>query len=267
MSAATLLHPLRLTLIGSGQVATHLGLAFEQAGHRVQLIYSKRLAHAKILAGQLTNAQATDHLDFREQPACDLYLVSISDAAVAAVMAAAHFPEGSRVAHTAGSLPVSVLEGHAFRGQVGVFYPVQTFSRHYPVNIAQTPIVLEAAWPELASLLEQLATSISRQVHFMTGSERKQLHLAAVFACNFTNHLLGISRELLNSRQLDSHLLEPLIKSTIEKSFAADPFRVQTGPAVRGDSNIIQEHLHLLALQPLYQQIYQLLSSSIQEKK
>lgn len=258
--------PLRLTLIGSGQVATHLGLAFERAGHLVQTVYSRQIAHARELASQLANANAIDNLDFREQPTCDLYLISISDAAVGMVMAVARFPEGSQVVHTSGSLPVSVLAHPVLKLQTGVFYPVQTFSRNQPVNLAETPIALEATEPELANLLQRLAASISQKVIFMGGLERKQLHLAAVFACNFTNHLLGISRELLTKNSLDPRLLEPLIKSTIEKSFGTDPFKVQTGPAVRGDNNILDEHLRLLSREPLYQQIYRLLSQSIQEK-
>ena len=267
MAAAVISNPLRITLIGSGQVATHLGLAFERAGHRVQLVYSRHLAHATQLTAQLAQAFATDSLDFRTQPQCDLYLVSISDAAVAAVMTRTRFPEGSRVVHTSGSLPASVLARPEFKLQTGVFYPIQTFSRNQPVNLAETPIALEAENPELAALLQHLATGISQKVIFMAGPERKQLHLAAVFACNFTNHLLGISRELLTQNSLDPHLLEPLIKTTIEKSFANNPFTVQTGPAVRDDNNIMQEHLRLLSQEPLYQQIYSLLSRSIQGKK
>ncbi|GEO03038.1 hypothetical protein AAE02nite_07020 [Adhaeribacter aerolatus] len=260
-------HPLKLAFIGSGQVATHLALAFEQAGHRVQLIYSRQLAHATQLANQLTQTSATDNLNFVEQPGCDLYIISLSDAAVTTVMAAAQFPTDSRVVHTSGSLPMAVLLRPAFKLQIGVFYPIQTFSRNQPINLAEVPIALEAPEPELAALLQQLAASISRKVIFMAGTERKKLHLAAVFACNFTNHLLGISHEILVKNQLAPDLLEPLIRTTIEKSFHNHPFSVQTGPAVRGDENILQEHLQMLSEEPLYQEIYLLLSRSIQAGK
>ncbi|MGV3589764.1 MAG: Rossmann-like and DUF2520 domain-containing protein [Adhaeribacter sp.] len=267
MSAANLPQSLRITLIGSGQVATHLGLAFAQAGHQVVGVYSRQLAHATQLANQLNQAKATNNLDFRNQEPCDIYLVSVSDAAVAGIMAEAQFPVGSRVVHTSGSLPVSVLARPDLELQTGVFYPIQTFSRNQPVNLATTPIALEAAEPALTTWLKQLAASISQKVIFMAGEDRKKLHLAAVFACNFTNHLLGISREILLKNNLEPSLLDPLIRATLEKSFLADPFTVQTGPAVRGDANILQEHLQILAAEPLYQQVYAVLSGSIQAKK
>ncbi|KAA5539534.1 Rossmann-like and DUF2520 domain-containing protein [Adhaeribacter rhizoryzae] len=267
MSVANLPQSLRITLVGSGQVATHLGLAFAQAGHQVVGVYSRQLAHAIVLANQLPPAIATNNLDFRNQPACDIYLVSVSDAAVASVIAEAQFPLGSYVVHTSGSLPVTVLARPDLELRTGVFYPIQTFSRNQPVNLATTPIALEAAEPALTTLLQQLAASISQQVIFMAGPDRKKLHLAAVFACNFTNHLLGISREILLKNNLEPGLLNPLIRATLEKSFSADPFTVQTGPAMRGDANILQEHLQMLAPEPLYQQVYGVLSESIQAKK
>jgi len=265
--SATTNTPLRLTFIGSGQVATHLSLALTAAGHQVQVIYSRQLAHATQLAAQLEKAIPTTSLDFREQPTTDLYIVSVSDAAVAEVVKKAYFPAGSCVVHTSGSLPYTILQRNDLQLQVGVFYPVQTFSRNQPVNFAEIPFALEAPNPALATQLQYLARSISNKVIFMTGLERKQLHLAAVFACNFTNHLLGISQEILTKHKLPPDLLGPLIQTTIQKATQNNPFTVQTGPAVRGDANIIEEHLQLLVAQPIYKQIYQLLSQSIQDKR
>jgi predicted short-subunit dehydrogenase-like oxidoreductase (DUF2520 family) len=200
-------------------------------------------------------------------PAADVYVVSLADAAVAAVIKSAQFPVGSNVVHTSGSLPYTILERKDLPIHVGVFYPIQTFSGDQPVNLSETPFALEAPHAPLAALLQSLATSLSRQVIFMAGAERQQLHLAAVFACNFTNHFLGIAHEILTQQNLPPALLAPLIQTTVQKALQNNPFQVQTGPAARSDENIMQQHLHLLAPEPLYAQIYRLLSESIQNKK
>jgi predicted short-subunit dehydrogenase-like oxidoreductase (DUF2520 family) len=261
----TISSSLQVALIGSGQVATHLALAFERAGHRVPVVYSRQIAHAEKLAAQLQQATVTIHLDFRQMPAADVYLVCVTDAAVIPVLEQAQFPAASLVVHTSGTLPIPELAAKDSGLQSGVFYPIQTFSFHQPPDLAQTPIALEAENPAARVTLALLAGSVSEKVVFLNSAKRKRLHLAAVFACNFTNHLLGISQELLTQHNLDPTLLHPLINTTIQKTFAHHPFTVQTGPAVREDTNILQEHLRLLQ-DPVYEQIYSVLSGSIQRK-
>lgn len=265
--AAAVNKPLRINFIGSGQVATHLSRALEAAGHRVLVVYSRQLAHATALAQKLSQAIPTDHLDFRDLPGADVYIISVADAAVEAIMKEVKFPLGSCVVHTAGSLPLTVLERDDLQLKAGVLYPIQTFSQEQRVNLAETPFALEAPDPGLAALLKVLAGSLSTNIVFIAGPERKQLHLAAVFACNFTNHLLGISHEILIKQNLPLTLLAPLIQTTVQKALKNNPYSVQTGPAVRGDENVMQEHIRLLTLEPVYAQIYRLLSESIVNKK
>jgi predicted short-subunit dehydrogenase-like oxidoreductase (DUF2520 family) len=240
-------------------------LAFEAAGHRVSIIYSRQKENAQMLAAKLQAATPTDSLTFIFYPKTDIYLVCVADAAVPEVVQTATFPPGSVVVHTSGSLPVTVIQNSAI-SQIGVFYPIQSFNKNQPVNLGQTPIAIEATDSEVKNLLHALAASISTKVVSLSGADRKKLHLAAVFACNFTNHLLGISREILKQHYLEPDLLKPLITSTIQKAWANDPFEVQTGPAVRGDDNILQDQLQQLQAEPTYQQIYQLLSQSIRLK-
>jgi predicted short-subunit dehydrogenase-like oxidoreductase (DUF2520 family) len=267
MSATPSKNALRLIFIGSGQVATHLSIALEAAGHHVLAVYSRQLMHAASLTRQLNQAIPTDSLNLEDLPAVDLYIVSLTDAAVAAVMQEIKLPAGSCVVHTSGSLPMAVLEREDLQLKTGVMYPIQTFSRNLPVNFADTPFALEAPDPALATLLEYLIASLGSKAIFMASPERKLLHLAAVFACNFTNHLLGIGHEILTQHNLPPALLHPLINNTVQKALKNNPFAVQTGPAIRHDENILQAHIQLLAEEPAYQQIYQLLSQSIQNKK
>ncbi|MDO6389285.1 DUF2520 domain-containing protein [Pontibacter sp. BT731] len=254
---------MKITLIGSGNVAWHLGLALQQAGHDLVAVYSPTAAHREALAKVLHPAKAVDSLDLRAIDA-ELFVIAVPDATIASVAAAIQVPEGAIVVHTSGSQPLAALQGIA-DARAGVFYPLQTFSKSKAVDFSTIPILLEAEDEQTLKALQEVANTISKEVHQVDSLKRKQLHLAAVFACNFTNHLLGISRQLLQQAALPDTLLQPLIQETIAKAMLSHPFQVQTGPAVRHDQNVIEEHLRLLQDQPLYQQVYQLLTQSIQD--
>jgi len=257
--------PLKITILGSGHVATHLSLAFEKAGHEVIMVYSRSLTNGQALAVKLKKATAVTSTDFTALPTGHVFFLCVTDSALPEVLAQAKFPAGSIVVHTSGSLPLSVLENQAGI-HTGVFYPIQTFSKDQAVNLTKTPIAVEAEMPEVDVCLKNLAASVSQQVVSLSSPDRKTLHLAAVFACNFTNHLLGISQEILMRKALSPDLLHALVQTTLQKALNNNPFTVQTGPAVRGDANIMQQQIQQLELEPIYQEIYEAISHSIQEK-
>ncbi|PSR56529.1 DUF2520 domain-containing protein [Adhaeribacter arboris] len=255
---------LSIALVGSGNVAWHLGHAFEQAGHRIVSVYSRSLIKAEFLAESLLQAHPTHQLDFSLVKA-DVFILALKDDAVEEVLQRAVFPVNSLVVHTSGSLPITIFTNQSkIRG--GVFYPVQTFSKEVAINLKQTPIGVEASNSADLSLLKNLAESISEQVIELPTEARQIIHLAAVFACNFTNHLLGISQEILEKYQIDFSVLQPLITETLQKAFTHSPFQVQTGPAVRFDQNILIQHQQLLQHYPNYLAIYNTLTESIQQK-
>lgn len=245
-------------------MAWHLSRALEQAGHRIVTVYSRTLVKAEFLAKALLQAHPTQELDFSLVPAA-IFIVALKDDVVAEVLQKAIFPPDSLVVHTSGSVPISVFKVQSnIRG--GVFYPVQTFSKAVAINLKQTPIGVEASTPADVFFLKKLAASISEKVFDLPTEARKIIHLAAVFACNFTNHLLGISHDLLTQQQVEFSVLEPLVMETIQKALAHSPFQVQTGPAVRFDQNIVAQHQQLLQDKPDYAVIYTLLTESIQKK-
>ncbi|WP_276497628.1 Rossmann-like and DUF2520 domain-containing protein [Pontibacter litorisediminis] len=253
---------MNIALIGAGNVGWHLAQALQAAGHTITTVNSRSAAQREELAQLLPQAQPIATLDLLSI-AADVVLVAVPDAALAAVAGALQVKPGTVVAHTSGSQPLSVL-APVQGARTGVFYPLQTFSKTKAVDLRQVPILLEATDEETLQLLQRLAQSISNTVEAVTSGARKQLHLAAVFACNFTNHLLGISRQLLQEANLPHHLLQPLIQETIAKAMQHNPYTVQTGPAIRHDQNVIEEHLHLLQQHPHLQEIYRLLTQSIQ---
>ncbi|MHC2993584.1 hypothetical protein OB13_19115 [Pontibacter sp. HJ8] len=255
---------MKIALIGAGNVAWHMGKALQHAGHEVVAVYSPTEAHRQELARLLPPAIPVASPDLSATEA-ELILIAVPDAVLAAVAGAVQVPAGAIVAHTSGSQPLSVLQ-QIPGARTGVFYPLQTFSRSKPVHFQTVPLLLESEDEHTLHTLQAVAATISREVHLVNSNKRKQLHLAAVFACNFTNHLLGISREILQQAELPPTLLQPLIQETIAKAAQQPPFQVQTGPAVRHDQNVIEEHLHMLQGHPLYRQVYQLLTNSIQQQ-
>lgn len=255
--------PLRVALLGAGRVASQLGPALARAGHHVLYVWSRTPAPAAALAAELPGAQALLAPNFESVPPADVYLLAVPDAAVPQVLAEARFPAQALVAHTSGAVPLSVFDAHP-RLRGGVFYPLQTFSAGRTIDWNSIPLCVEAAVPAAEQTLLQLAQSLSEQARPVATPQRQALHVAAVFACNFTNHLLGISHALLQEQQLPLALLEPLLRETVDKALAFPPFTVQTGPAARHDEPTLARHRAALAAHPAWLVLYNELSASIQ---
>lgn len=246
-------------------MAWHLAQALQRAGHTLTAIYSRSATTREELARLLPQAQPIGTLDLQNIPA-EVVLIAVPDAALATVAAELEVKLGTVVAHTSGSQPLHILAAVS-GAHTGIFYPLQTFSKAKSVDLKSVPILVEAQNEDTLQLLQELAQSISDTVEAVAPDARRQLHLAAVFACNFTNHLLGISRQLLQEADLPLQLLQPLIQETITKAMQHDPYAVQTGPASRHDQNVIETHLHMLRQHPQLQELYHLLTQSIQATK
>ncbi|AKA36160.1 Rossmann-like and DUF2520 domain-containing protein [Flagellimonas lutaonensis] len=247
---------LSVIIIGSGNVAFHLFQAFNCVKHTevVQVV-----ARNKVALDQF--APETDRAtDFGTIKNADVYLLAVSDSAIRELIPYLKTKQGV-VAHTSGSVPMTVLsETESY----GVFYPLQTFSKEKPVNLSEVPICIEGNNATTLSVLGKLAQSLSGNVHEITSEQRRKLHLAAVFANNFANHLFAISAAICEASHVPFDLLRPLIGETADKVRLLPPEEAQTGPATRNDIETMQRHLDELA-DPLHKKIYQLLSQSIRQ--
>ena len=255
---------MRVALLGAGRVASQLGPALLAAGHRVPFVWSRNPASAEVLASQLPSTIVLPELASASLPPADVYILAVPDAAVPTVLAAANWPTGALVTHVAGALPLSLFNTWPeVRG--GVLYPLQTFSAGRAVQWATVPLCVEAADDTGWATLLALANSLSEQVLSLASAQRLQLHVAAVFANNFPNHLLGIAQALLAEAQLPADLLAPLVRETVDKALAAtSPFTVQTGPAARRDMPTLAAHQAALATHPGWLALYEALTASIQ---
>lgn len=249
---------MNIVLVGSGNVATQLGRAFKMAGQDIVQVWSRDIDHARELADTLASEPISDLFDLDRK--ADLYIISVKDEAIKEL--ALELKVGDKlIVHTSGSTGIDVLEGSS--SKIGVFYPLQTFSKVKSVDFRQIPIAIEGNTPEVASTIHAIADRLSEKVIELSSEQRKALHVAAVFACNFTNHLYALSQELLTEQHLDFELLRPLITETANKVLLNDPINMQTGPAVRGDQSILDAHLDLLTGKPELKELYQKLSQSI----
>lgn len=249
---------MRITLIGSGNVATHLGAAFKNAGHAIVQVYSRDIQHASLLAYHI-KAEAIDDLNKIDQET-DIFIIAVKDDAIEAI-AETLSRYNKLTVHTSGATSLQTLLVYTSQG--GVFYPLQTFSKTKEVNFRSVPLCIEGADDTITRRLEELAWTISNNVYRVDSEQRKILHLAAVFACNFPNYLYYAAGKLLQQHDLDFNLLRPLILETAEKVQEHLPADVQTGPAIRNDEKTMQAHLQLLTenaeLKQLYRQLSQLI--------
>ncbi|HET6227043.1 MAG TPA: Rossmann-like and DUF2520 domain-containing protein [Bacteroidia bacterium] len=250
----------KITLIGAGNVATQLGTALHKAGYAIQQVYSPSAKSASILAKRI-NAQAITDLKNLDTTAA-IYIIAIKDDAIATLAKQLSFNE-QVVVHTSGSVEMSVLKNTS--KNYGVFYPLQTFSKTKAVDFKTVPICIEASNKSTTALLKRFAKTISNDVQEIDSRQRKILHIGAVFACNFTNHLYAIADAFLGKHQLSFNLLKPLIAETADKIKQHDPASMQTGPAIRNDKKTMDVHIKLLAADKDLKTIYKLLSNHIRK--
>ena len=251
---------MKIVFIGAGNLATRLSLAMQRVGMQIGQVYSHTEASARQLATRLGCPWTNDLSALQEDG--DLYVFSLKDTVLSDVISKVK-PNNGMWVHTAGSMPMSVFEGYAQR--FGVLYPLQTFSKGRNVNFDVIPIFLEANTDKNADYLKNIASALSENVRFMSSEKRRSLHLAAVFACYFTNHIYTLSYKLLENESIPADVLLPLIDETVSKIHSMPPAAAQTGPAIRYDENVINKHLAMLD-DPDMQAIYRLLSQSIHKE-
>ena len=251
---------MKITLIGAGNLATHLGKALFGAGHHIIQVFSRTHESAAALAARVQSEPISDLSCL--SPDADIYIIAVKDSVLAQVIPQVCAVNPNAVfAHTAGSMPISCFERYA--SHYGVFYPMQTFSKAREVDFSVIPCFLETSDLDTAQVLKTLADSITTTVYYLDSGKRRYLHLAAVFACNFANHCYALAQQVLQQSDLPFEVLLPLIDETAAKVHDLTPIQAQTGPAVRYDRNVMEAQTRLIADMPLARELYERLSLSI----
>lgn len=279
---------MKVIFIGAGNVAWHLAILFSNSkieDLQITHIWSRNKENAEELKQKINSSievsYSLNQLDFSKTDA-DLAILAIADGAFESVLSKLILPKGCILAHTSGSQPMEILKlanqnivGEKIE-KVGVFYPLQTFSKAKEVDFASIPFCIEANDKEnnkeIEEKLTNLAKQFSKKVFQVSSKDRSILHVAAVFACNFSNYLWTISEQILEEKNLPFDMLKPLLDETLKKALEINPSNAQTGPAIRNDEKVIEKHLEMIEemdlsdSNPHFSQIYKLMTESIQEK-
>lgn len=240
-------------IIGSGNVAWHLAKQFNKLNFDIQWVYSRNEDSGNALANEI---QSNFYATFPHQKV-DFMFICVNDDQIQKVVDL--IPEDCSFVYTSGSIALSSLS--CKHQNIGVFYPLQTFSKTKEVDFSETPIFIEASNPNFEEKLNQLASKMSKIVQVLNSEKRTQIHIAAVFANNFVNHLFYIAEQHLQKHDLDFKILKPLVVESIEKAFEIGPKNAQSGPAIRGDFNTIERHLSQLSSSE--KEVYQLITKQI----
>lgn len=234
----------KIVILGSGNVATHLAKSLDNTNDIVQ-IWSRSQINADTLSQKLKKAQGVSNLEALDKTA-DFYIIAVTDDALQHVSPHLKGLNGI-VAHTSGSFSLDNLKVLLESDRCGVFYPLQTFSKDFDLDLRKVPFLIEGGTHQVNIELTSLASDISEIVINADSELRTHLHLAAVFVNNFTNYLWTVASDYLKENtELSLNIFEPLMQETLRKALAMGPENAQTGPARRGDKKTITKHLELL---------------------
>jgi len=254
-------------IIGSGNVARLLSLQLQKNGIKIRQVYSKTKKNAIVLAREL-NAGYVSTLSELDRSA-DYCIIAVSDDSIIAIGKKLRL-KNTLVVHTSGTVSIDLIKNCS--SETGVLYPLQTFQKNSNISFKEIPLLIEANNKTALLSLKKLAGKISNKIIITDSEKRKIIHLAAVFANNFTNHLFSIAEDLLMKSQSDApgkkpdiKILLPLIKQTVRNLENNSPSENQTGPAIRGDKKTIKNHLKMLKNKKTEKAIYKILTRSIQD--
>jgi len=252
----------RIALIGAGNVAQHLGPELIKSGLNLCQIYSRTNKSARDF-GEKTGIAYTSNIDEIYKD-CDIYIFCIKDDALKDFLINLNINKEALLLHTSGSLPISIFENYS--SNYGNIYPLQTFSKERELSFKNIPICIEGSSKKVENIILFIARNLSCDVRVLNFSARKKLHLAAVFACNFVNSMYSMADELLTEDDISFDILYPLIEETAKKIKTMSPIDAQTGPAVRGDKNIMSAHKDLLKNKPELRELYEIISKFINSR-
>lgn len=248
----------KISFIGAGKVAGELCRQLYREGFSIRKIVSATGLRGESLA-RSCNAEWSQTTEFNSDE--DLIIVAVPDDRLPGILQNIRCPEKTIVAHTTGSIGLDVFPPSL--KYTGVFYPLQTFSENRLVSFKELPFFLEASDASVMQILRNVAMQLGAKVYVTSTDQRKMLHLAAVFACNFTNHMLTAGKIISAKAGFSFDVLKPLINETIIKALENGPENSQTGPAYRNDTGTFKRHLDLLSFSPELQGIYRGITQSI----
>lgn len=253
----------KIVIIGGGNVASHLIRSVTASGHKLVQLYNRTIEHISSHQSETNIVGTIDGIT----PDADIYIICVKDTAIQGLVKNLRLKD-KMIVHTSGNLSMNVLE--EVSKNIGIFYPIQSFTKGIPIDFRKVPIIIEANSSEAEGQIRSFSMSISDTVISMSETERQKLNVAGVFVNNFTNHIYTMIYSYLKSENMDFKVLIPLIQNTVDKLSLGAPSAMQTGPAVRNDLSTIESHQTILENYPELRSMYADLTEKIRrfhEKK
>lgn len=250
---------MKVSIVGSGNVATVLGRMMKNCGHSIVEITSKHISHAEVLASEL-NANANDDL-LQISGDSNILVVAVSDSALPLVCETLKLDD-KIVVHTSGAESIDILKRTS--SSYGVLYPLQSLRKEIK-SIPVIPVLIDGNNESVKKRIKSFASSLTNMVAEANDNYRLKIHLAAVVSSNFTNHLFALTKSFCEKEKVDFNLIVPLIKEVAERSQKFNPAEMQTGPAIRNDEITIEKHLEMLRNNEQLKELYEILTKSIQD--
>jgi len=232
----------KIVFIGAGNVVRNMSSSVIKAGHTILQFIGKNSNKSKILSEQY-NCEYTNSLNDINQEG-DIYIISVSDDEIIEVLKSLKLKKDKIVTHTSGSVSIDIFKDYF--NKYGVIYPLQTFYAENKIDFKEVPLLIEANDFKAKEKIFDFAKSISNNVFEISSEKRMIIHIAAVFAINFTNHLITISYDILKREKIPVDILKPIIVESSKKYYNYFPDKLQTGPAKRKDYKIIKKHIDYL---------------------
>lgn len=252
---------MKITIVGSGNIATFFGIKFKKAGHSILQVISSTESHAKELADTLSCDFDTDLNKLNVDS--EVVLLAVKDD-VLRTLVGYEVLQTKTIIHTAGS--ISLLDIASLSKNVGSMWCMYSINKNHLPERDDIPVIVNASNENTLVQVKKLSEAISNVTYSLDDDQKTIAHLSAVFANNFANHLFTIGQEILSQEKIPFEILIPLIQNTIEKLSYSTPDKLQTGPAIRHDGETISKHLQLLQSNEEFLKIYQLLTHSIQQR-
>jgi predicted short-subunit dehydrogenase-like oxidoreductase (DUF2520 family) len=250
-----------IAFIGAGNLAWHLAPELENFGHKVSLVYSRSKKNAITLIDRLYRASYKKNLDFSRSD-IDIIIIAVSDNFIEEIASEIIIPENCCIIHTSGTQSIDILERSA-ADHYGVLYPLQTFTKGVKTSFKDTPVFVEGNGDYAYKVLRELSRKLSKHIYKLDSEQRSNLHLSAVLASNFSNHMLTIAKSLMDKHDMSFELLQNVVYSMVQKAFETGPENGQTGPAVREDQATLEKHRKMLRDDRDLLKLYTLISNHI----
>ncbi len=252
---------MKVSIIGAGKAAWFLAERLRRSNIAVYQVYNRTATRGQILC----DAYGAEYVPDIQKLDTDIdaLFFAINDSLIDDLAEVLVWSTSTLLISLSGSRDISTLPSPEHWSVMWPIYSLMAGSAEKD----DIPLVLDTpAEPSLVELTHTLADALSKNQYILNQEKRLMAHLSAVFANNFVNFINKEMFLIMKHAELDTDMMQDIMKSTLGYSLEHKQDSVLTGPAVRHDEDTIQHHIESLAYDPTLQKLYQNITQSIIDK-